>query len=91
MNVKYKYNDEKIDFEIYKEEGENKVKVNKTAYILTALLLGGVGVHKFIAGKAAQGILMLLFCWTFIPAIIAFIEAICAAGKKTDEYGNITL
>jgi TM2 domain-containing membrane protein YozV len=41
-----------------------------------ALLLGGIGVHKFYLGKAGFGILYLLFCWTFIPAIVAFVEGI---------------
>lgn len=41
-----------------------------------ALLLGGIGVHKFYLGKAGFGILYLLFCWTFVPAIIAFVEGI---------------
>nr|WP_228128000.1 TM2 domain-containing protein [Acinetobacter soli] len=41
-----------------------------------ALFLGGFGVHKFYLGKVGQGILYLLFFWTFIPAIIAFFEAI---------------
>jgi TM2 domain-containing membrane protein YozV len=43
---------------------------------LLALLLGGIGAHKFYLGRPVQGILYLLFCWTFIPAIIALIEGI---------------
>jgi TM2 domain-containing membrane protein YozV len=46
-----------------------------TAAVL-ALLLGGIGVHKFYLGRGGQGVLYLLFCWTFIPALIAFIEFI---------------
>jgi TM2 domain-containing membrane protein YozV len=41
-----------------------------------ALLVGGIGVHKFYLGKVGLGILYILFVWTFIPAIIAFIEGI---------------
>jgi hypothetical protein len=41
-----------------------------------ALLLGGFGIHKFFLGKVGQGILYLLFCWTFIPALVGFIEGI---------------
>lgn len=40
-----------------------------------ALLLGGFGVHRFYLGQW-WGIFYLLFCWTFIPAIVAFIEGI---------------
>lgn len=43
---------------------------------LLAFFLGGIGVHKFYLGKIAQGFLYLLFCWTFIPALIAFVEFI---------------
>jgi len=43
---------------------------------LFALFLGGFGIHKFYLGKPVQGIFMLLFVWTFIPTIIAFIEGI---------------
>jgi TM2 domain-containing membrane protein YozV len=44
--------------------------------IVLALLLGGIGGHKFYLGRIGTGILYLLFCWTFIPYIIAFVEAI---------------
>ncbi len=43
---------------------------------LLALFLGGVGVHHFYLGRPILGVICLLFCWTFIPAIIAFIEAL---------------
>lgn len=43
---------------------------------LLALLFGGVGFHKMYLGKVAQGVLYLLFCWTYIPSIIAWVEAI---------------
>ena len=47
----------------------------KSAAVL-AFFLGGLGVHKFYLGRAAWGILYLLFFWTFIPAVISFIEFI---------------
>lgn len=50
-------------------------KSRMTAFVL-ALLLGGIGAHKFYLGSSGLGILYLIFCWTFIPGIIAFIEAI---------------
>jgi len=42
---------------------------------LLALFLGGIGIHRFYLGQW-WGLLYLIFCWTFIPAIIAFVEAI---------------
>lgn len=44
--------------------------------IILALFLGGFGAHKFYLGRVAAGVLYLIFFWTFIPAIIAFIEMI---------------
>lgn len=63
--------------------------VNKVAYCLLALFLGGIGVHKFYAGKIVTGILFLIFCWTCIPAIIALIDLIVALCKKSDNNGMI--
>jgi TM2 domain-containing membrane protein YozV len=41
-----------------------------------ALLVGGLGIHKFYLGNIGLGIVYLIFFWTFIPAVIAFIEGI---------------
>ncbi len=49
---------------------------NKTSAALLAIFLGGFGAHKFYLGKTGQGILYLLFFWTLVPAIIAFVEFI---------------
>lgn len=50
-------------------------KNRQTAGIF-ALLLGGIGVHKFYLGQPGMGVLYVVFCWTAIPAIIGFIEGI---------------
>lgn len=50
-------------------------KSRVTAGVL-ALLVGGLGVHKFYLNKVGLGFLYLIFVWTFIPAIVAFIEGI---------------
>ena len=70
-------------------DASGKHKVSKLAYVLCALLVGGIGVHKFYAGRVGLGIVYLLFCWTFIPALIALIEGIVAATKTADADGNI--
>lgn len=49
---------------------------DKFVAALLAFFLGGFGVHKFYLGRPGQGILYLLFFWTFIPALVAFFEAI---------------
>ena len=43
---------------------------------ILAILLGAFGVHKFYLGKWGQGLLYLVFCWTYIPGIIGLIEGI---------------
>lgn len=49
---------------------------NRLAAALFAFFLGGFGAHKFYLGKIWMGVLYLIFSWTFIPTIIAFIEGI---------------
>jgi TM2 domain-containing membrane protein YozV len=49
---------------------------SRVAAALLAFFLGGFGIHKFYLGRVGQGILYLLFCWTLIPAFIAFVEFI---------------
>lgn len=49
---------------------------SKVAAGILAIFLGGLGIHKFYLGKTGTGIVYLLFCWTWIPEIIGFIEGI---------------
>jgi TM2 domain-containing membrane protein YozV len=64
---------------------------SRVTAVLLAFFLGGIGAHKFYLGRVGQGILYLLFCWTFIPAIIAFVEFIiylCMSDESfTAKYG----
>jgi TM2 domain-containing membrane protein YozV len=43
---------------------------------LLAFFLGGFGVHHFYLGNTLIGVIYVIFCWTLIPAIIAFVEFI---------------
>lgn len=43
---------------------------------LLALILGGLGLHKFYLGSWGAGILYLLFIWTGIPILLAIIEGL---------------
>ena len=65
---------------------------NKIVAALLAFFLGGLGVHKFYLGNIGQGVLYLLFCWTLIPGIIAFIEFIILLSMSNydfiKKYGN---
>jgi hypothetical protein len=49
---------------------------SRIAAALFAFFLGGLGVHKFYLGRIGWGFVYLIFCWTFIPAIVSFIEFI---------------
>ena len=53
---------------------------------LLAILLGDLGIHKFYLGQIGKGILYILFCWTYIPAIIAFIEGIMILCKSDTDF-----
>lgn len=47
---------------------------NKIVAALLAFFFGWFGVHKFYLGENLAGVLYLLFCWTFIPSLVAFFE-----------------
>jgi TM2 domain-containing membrane protein YozV len=59
---------------------------NRTTAAVFALFLGGIGAHKFYLGQAGLGILYLLFCWTFIPAIVGFIEGIVYLSMSDESF-----
>ena len=63
------------------------VKSKVTAGLL-AIFLGGFGIHKFYLGKIFQGILYILFCWTYIPAIIGVIEGIIYLTKSDEAWAE---
>lgn len=62
----------------------NSAKKNPTVAVLLALFLGGIGIHKFYMNKVGLGILYLVFCWTYIPGIVALIEAFIIAGQVAE-------
>lgn len=66
---------------------------NRVSAGILALLLGGLGMHKFYLGKPGLGIVYLLFCWTLVPALIAFIEGIvylCMSDASFNATYNVT-
>lgn len=46
----------------------------KPTATLLALLLGGLGIHRFYLGRPTSGLLYLLFSWTFIPLLLGWGE-----------------
>lgn len=69
------------------------MKNRYTAAVL-AFFLGGLGVHKFYLGKWT-GIFYLIFCWTYVPSIIALIECILylVNGEEdfNEKYNNVVV
>lgn len=65
---------------------ENEAKSDKSfvAAILLCFFLGGLGVHRFYAGKVGTGILMLLTIGGFgIWTTVDFILIVCGAFKDS--------
>ncbi|MDR0762239.1 MAG: NINE protein [Campylobacteraceae bacterium] len=62
---------------------ESKNRINAALF---AVFLGGFGAHKFYLGKTGQGILYLIFFWTLIPALIAFVEFIIYLIMSDEEF-----
>ena len=72
---------------IYTLKGKEQAAMkNKVAAGVLAILLGGLGVHKFYLGKLGQGILYLIFSWTGIPSIIGLIEGILYLTQTDEEF-----
>lgn len=76
-----------VDFDKTKVTFTNK----KLAYILFAILLGNLGVHKFACGKIGAGVIYLAFFWTGIPGVIGVVEGILAVFKETGEWKEMNL
>jgi TM2 domain-containing membrane protein YozV len=56
-----------------------------------ALILGGLGIHKFILGYTQEGIIQLIIgvCTCGLGGIIGFIEGIIYLTKSDEEFYNM--
>ena len=61
---------------------------NRVAAGVLAILLGGIGAHKFYLGQSGQGILYLLFCWTGVPLLIGIVEGLMYLSMSEVEFQN---
>ena len=59
---------------------------NKLVAAILAILLGGLGVHEFYLGRTGKGVLMLIFCWTGIPAVIGFVQGIMILVSNDENF-----
>lgn len=62
-------------------------KSKVTAGVL-ALLLGGFGIHKFYTGAWGWGIVYIVFCWTYVPALVALGEGIRYLVLSKEEFAR---
>jgi len=53
---------------------------------ILAILLGGLGAHKFYQGNVKLGVIYLCFFWTGIPALLGLIEGILMLIADEQEY-----
>ena len=65
----------------------NPGKSRITAAVL-ALLVGGLGIHKFYMGKVWPGVVYVLLCWTYVPAVVALVEAIIYFTQNDETFAT---
>lgn len=61
---------------------------NRTSAALLAFFCGGLGIHKFYLNETTAGILYAVFCWSGIPGILAFIDAIILLTMSDDDFNE---
>jgi TM2 domain-containing membrane protein YozV len=61
---------------------------SKFTTALLAFFLGGLGIHRFYLGQNGMGILYLIFCWTFIPAMISLIDFFVFIFMSEDRFNH---
>lgn len=55
---------------------------------LLAAFLGTFGFHKFYLRQVFQGVIYLLLCWTGIPTVLGWIEAVLYLIKTDHEFNR---
>ncbi|MEI6789676.1 MAG: NINE protein [Myxococcaceae bacterium] len=61
---------------------------SRIAAALLALFLGIFGVHKFYLGQTGKGILYLVFIWTLVTGIFAFVEFILLITMSDEKFNQ---
>jgi TM2 domain-containing membrane protein YozV len=70
---------------LYFEQEYGKQSRSPSTALTLALLLGGVGAHRFYLRQRRWGVAYLLFFWTLIPAMVSLVECFRIM-KRTREY-----
>jgi len=74
------------DCGVRQPSGQGSTDSDKIAAGVLALLLGGLGAHKFYQGNMKLGVLYLCFFWTGIPAVLGLVEGILILIADDTEY-----
>ena len=73
---------------VRQHEAKATGKKSRVTAALLAFFLGGFGAHRFYLGQIGWGFLYLIFFWTFVPAIAAFIEFIIYLCTSDEEFAK---
>lgn len=63
-------------------------KKDKLTAALLAFFIGGFGIHKFYLRENTAGVFYLIFCWTIVPGILAFIDAIILLTMSEEAFNE---
>jgi len=61
---------------------------SRTVAAMLAFFLGGLGAHRFYVGSILLGLVYLVFCWTFIPAMVSLVEGIYFLTLSDSEFAR---
>lgn len=64
----------------------NPTGKSKTTAGILAILLGGLGVHRFYLGQPIIGLICILACWTYIPALLGLIDGIMLLTQSEEDF-----
>jgi TM2 domain-containing membrane protein YozV len=78
-----------VQQKLYFQQEYDKQSRNPSTALILCLLLGGAGAHRFYLGQWGWGAAYLLFAWTFVPLIVAFVECFLIRGR-TEKYNEQT-
>ena len=56
--------------------------------IVLAVFLGGVGIHRFYVGQPRKGWWYVAFCWTLIPLLIGWMDALIFSAMGYAEFNR---
>lgn len=80
-----------VDFLFRLKEKRTPVRIERKRYLLTALLLGWCGGHRFLAKQYIIGTVYAALFWTGIPIAMTLIDLMIALPLPQDEEGYITV